>query len=157
VFQNGDVAYTIRGVHAKVTALWRFEAPPGAKDTHHSILRGTRATLRIEQGPEQHFEATLYVDNISGAPANEFGKTLQAAVGKLCATWPGLEVKPAGQSWQIAIPQQYAVGHEAHFAQVTENFLRYLAQDKLPNWEVPNMLAKYYVTTEAYRLSHGKS
>ena len=24
----------------------------------------------------------------------------------------------------------------------------------LPAWEVPNMLAKYYTTAEAYRLSH---
>lgn len=154
VFQNGDVAYTIRGVHAKVTALWRFEAPPGAKDTHHSMLRGTRATLHIEQGPEQDYQATLYVDNQSGAPVAEFERTLRAAVGKLCATWPGLEVKTAGQSWQIVVPEKYAVGHEQHFSQVTENYLRFLAEGKMPAWEVPNMLTKYYVTTEAYRLSH---
>jgi hypothetical protein len=24
----------------------------------------------------------------------------------------------------------------------------------MPDWEVPNMIAKYYTTTEAYRLSH---
>jgi hypothetical protein len=48
------------------------------------------------------------------------------------------------------------VGHEAHFAQVTEKYLRYLAQGKLPAWEVPNMLAKYYVTTKAYELSRTK-
>jgi hypothetical protein len=46
------------------------------------------------------------------------------------------------------------VGHEAHFAQVTENYLKYLAAGQLPEWEVPNMVAKYYTTTEAYRLSH---
>ncbi len=154
VFQNGDVTYTIRGIHAKVTALWRFEAPPGAKDTHHSVLRGTRATLHIEQGPEQNYQPKLYVDNTSGAPAAEFERTLHAAVAKLCGTWPGLDIKAAGNSWQIVAPEKYAVGHEAHFAQVTENFLRFLEQGKMPDWEVPNMIAKYYVATEAYRLSH---
>jgi len=38
VFGNGEVRYTIRGVHAHVTARWNFEAPPGVKDTHYSIL-----------------------------------------------------------------------------------------------------------------------
>jgi predicted dehydrogenase len=153
VFQNGDVTYRIRDVHAKITALWRFEAPPGTKDSHHSQLRGTRATLHIEQGPEQNYEPKLYVDNGAGLSAQDFERTLRAAVEKLCATWPGLEVKPAGRSWQIAVPEKYAVGHEAHFAQVTEKFLRFLADGKMPAWEVPNMLAKYFVTTEAYRLS----
>jgi predicted dehydrogenase len=153
VFQNGDVTYTIRGLHAKVTALWRFEAPPGARDTHHSVLRGTRATLRIDQGPEEKYQATLYIQNQSGASAEQFEQTLRAAVAKLCGTWPGLEIKPAGNRWQVVIPEKYAVGHETHFSQVTENFLRFLGGTPMPAWEVPNMLAKYYTTTEAYRLA----
>jgi hypothetical protein len=51
------------------------------------------------------------------------------------------------------IPEKYNVGHEAHFAQVTENFLHYLDGTPMPACEAPNMLAKYYTTTEAYRLS----
>jgi len=154
VFQNGDVSYTLRGVHAKVTALWRFEAPPGAKDTHHSFLRGTRANLTIIQGPEQHFATTLYVENKSGLGADKFENILHAAISKLCGTWPGLDTKPSGNRWEIVIPEKYRVTHEAHFAQVTERFLRFLAGEKMPDWEVPNMLAKYYVTTDAYRLTH---
>jgi predicted dehydrogenase len=153
VFQNGDVTYSIRGAHAKVTALWRFEAPPGAKDTHHSMLRGTRAVLQIKQGPEQGFQPTLYIENKSSSGPSEFEQTVRAAVAKLAATWPGLDIKPTGAVWQVVIPEKYSVGHEAHFAQVTENFLRYLGETPMPAWEVPNMLAKYYTTTEAYRLS----
>jgi hypothetical protein len=44
VQQNGEVAYTICGVHAKVTALWNYEALPNGKDTHYALLRGTRPT-----------------------------------------------------------------------------------------------------------------
>ena len=66
----------------------------------------------------------------------------------------GLELKQAGAAWEVTIPEKYRVGHEQHFAQVTERFLRFLADGRMPGWEVPNMLAKYYTTTEAYRLSH---
>jgi hypothetical protein len=153
VFQNGDVSYAIRGVHAKVTALWRFEAPAGTKDSHHSMLRGTRAILQINQGPEQQYQATLYIENKSGRTPEQFEQVLRSAVTKLAATWPGLDAKPSGKLWQLIIPEKYSVGHEAHFAQVTENFLHYLVGTPMPEWEVHNMLAKYYTTTEAYRLS----
>lgn len=52
------------------------------------------------------------------------------------------------------IPDRYRVGHEAHFGQVTEQFLEYLRNPRsIPAWEKANMLAKYFVTTEGVRLS----
>ena len=151
---NGEVAYTLRGVHAKVTALWKFEAPPGAGDTHYALVRGTHCHLLIKQGAEQNYKPALYVENKSDATALQFEQTLRAAIAKLNATRPGLDLKPAGAAWEIVIPDKYRVGHEQHFAQVTEKFLRFLADGNMPGWEVPNMIAKYYTTTEAYRLSH---
>ena len=53
--------------------------------------------------------------------------------------------------WKIVVPEKYHIGHEAHFKQVTEKYLRYLKDGKLPKWEVPNMIAKYYTTTEALK------
>ena len=156
VYQNGDVAYSVRGIQAKVTALWNFEAPPGVKDTHYSLLRGTKASLSIRQGPEQEYNPTLYVEKRAAGSPEDFERILRAAIKRLSGTWPGIDVRKAGETWQILVPEKYAVGHEAHFAQVTENYLKYLAHQGLPNWEVPNMLAKYYTTTEAYRASHGR-
>ena len=153
VYANGEVAYALRGVQAKVTALWKFEAPPGAGDTHYALVRGTRCNLLIKQGAEQNYKPALYVEDKAGLPAAQFEATLRSAVAKLNATWPGLELKLAGGSWEVVIPDKYRVGHEQHFAQVTEKFLRFLSEGKMPAWEVPNMLAKYYTTTEAYRLS----
>ncbi|MDH4092336.1 MAG: oxidoreductase, partial [Cyclobacteriaceae bacterium] len=43
--------------------------------------------------------------------------------------------------------------HEAHFTRVTEKFLEYLKNKNMPDWEVPNMLAKYYTTTKALELA----
>ena len=154
VYANGEVAYMLRGVHAKVTALWRFEAPPGTADTHYALLKGTRCNLLIKQGAEQNYKPVLYVESPSPAAAPHFEQNLSLALAKLNATWPGLEMKPAGASWEIVVPAKYRVGHEEHFAQVTEKYLRFLAKGNMPAWEVPNMIAKYYTTTEAYRLSH---
>jgi DNA-binding XRE family transcriptional regulator len=54
----------------------------------------------------------------------------------------------------VSIPDHYRTGHEAHFAEVTRQFLRYLEKkEKLPTWEKPNMLAKYFVTTGGVALS----
>jgi predicted dehydrogenase len=154
VFANGEVSYTLRGVQVRVAALWRFEAPPGAGDTLYALVRGTRANLVIKQGAEQKYKPALYIENTAGIPPEQFEQTLRAALSKLNATWPGLDMKPAGAACELIIPDKYRVGHEQHFAQVTERFLRFLADGAMPNWEVPNMLAKYYTTTEAYRLSH---
>ena len=44
---------------------------------------------------------------------------------------------------------------EAHFAEVTREFLRMLRDRRaLPSWERPNMLAKYFVSTKGTELSH---
>jgi len=155
VFQNGEVDYTICGVAARVTALWRFEAPPGGGDTHYSELIGTRAILSIRQGEAEHYQPTLRVAKNSGMNTDpHFESVLRAAIQRLCGTWPGLEVKGSGGFYEIVLPEKYRVGHEAHFAQVTEEYLRFLKEGKMPDWVVPNLLAKYYTTTEAWRLAH---
>ncbi len=156
VYSCGDVTWQVKGIHAKVRVIWNFEAPPGAKDMHSSVMRGTRADLLIKQGPEQKYAPTLYVDARPGPATAEFEKSLQAAIQTLAATYPRIGLQKAGNLWQVTIPEKYSVGHEAHFSQVTENYLKFLSEGKLPDWEVPNMITKYFVTTEAYRLSHAR-
>jgi len=52
------------------------------------------------------------------------------------------------------IPDRYRVGHEAHFAEVTERFLAFVKDPAaLPAWEKASMLAKYFLTTRAVELS----
>jgi len=62
-------------------------------------------------------------------------------------------VKESEKSWKVEIPDQYMVGHEAHFGQVTGKYLEFLAEGKMPEWEVPNMIVKYYTTTGALKLA----
>jgi predicted dehydrogenase len=153
VYSNGEINYTLKGVHAKASVIWNYEAPEGAKDTHYSIMRGTKANLIIRQGKEENYKATLYVENNSKASDEEFLRTLKIAVEGLQSSYPGVAIVQEGAVIKIDIPEKYKAGHEAHFTQVTEKYLKYLKAGKLPDWEVPNMIAKYYTTTKAYEMS----
>ena len=153
VFCNGELNYTLRGVHAKVSVIWNFEAPPGAADTHASIMRGTKADLIIRQGKEQNYKTTLYVIKKSTATDEAFEKALRAGLARLAGTYQGIELKKDAEGWELVVPEKYRITHEAHFGQVTDAYLKYLAAGKLPAWEVPNMLTKHYTLMEAYRMS----
>ena len=73
-------------------------------------------------------------------------------IGDLQKKYPGISIeKITDNKWKVIIPKKYHIGHEAHFAQVTEKYLGYLVDGKLPDWEVPNMIAKYYTTTQALK------
>lgn len=153
VYANGEFTYTLRGVHARVCVKWAFEAPHGGGDTHFSVIRGTKARLIVRQGPEQGYKPVLYIEKTCEETDAAFEQLVARAIEKLQTKYPGVgfERETAG-TWRVTIPPRYIVGHEEHFAQVTENFLRYLRTGQLPEWEVPNMLTKYATIMQAYQL-----
>ena len=153
VYSNGEMNYTLRGVHARVSVTWNFEAPEGTGDTHFSVMRGTKANLVIRQGAEQKFKPVLYIERSPSVPAEAHEAALTKAVDHLQGKWPGVAVRREGDKVAIDVPTKYDVGHEAHFAQVTSDFLRYLREGKLPDWEVPNMLVKYGTIMEGFKAS----
>jgi predicted dehydrogenase len=153
VFANGEINYTLKGVHAKVSVIWNYEAPEGAGDTHYSIMKGSKANLVIRQGAEQKYKPELYIEPVPGADLAAFEQELQTGVAALAAKFPGIGMERQGSIWRVTVPAEYHNGHEAHFGQVTERFLQYLTAGKLPDWEVPNMLAKYYTTTRALEMA----
>ncbi len=155
VYANGEMNYTLKGKHAKVSVIWNFQAPEGTGDTHYSIMRGTVCNLIIKQGAEQNYKPTLYIQaNTDKGPDTFEGDLKKAVEQDIASMYPGLKlVKQKDNLWMVDIPGKYKVGHEAHFGQVTEKFLRYLKQGHLPGWEVPNMITKYYTTTEALKMA----
>ncbi len=149
IYANGEINYAIRGVHTKISVLWNFEAPAGGGDTHFSVMRGSRANLVIRQGKAQAYRPALYIEPPENADRAAFAQALELALPQVRAVYPGIGLRRNDGGWEVTIPASYHVGHEAHFGQVTEQFLRYVANGALPAWEVPNMLAKYYTTTQA--------
>lgn len=152
VYCNGEMIYKINGKHAKVSVIWNYQAPEGTGDTHYSIMRGTKSNLIIKQGKEENFKPTLYIETKNG---EDFETVLNDALkNKIAKEFPGTTAeKISNTQWRIKIPDSFKIGHEAHFAQVTENYLKYLESGKLPEWEVPNMIAKYYTNIEAYKMA----
>jgi predicted dehydrogenase len=147
IYSNGEINYILKGVHAKVSVVWNYKAPEGAGDTHYSIMKGSKANLVIRQGAEQKYVPELYLET-ANAKADE--KVMTQAFERIKNKYAGVELnKLSAGKWQIIIPDKYRTGHEAHFGEVAERFLQYLEAGKLPAWEVPNMLAKYYTTTQA--------
>jgi hypothetical protein len=152
VYANGEITYIVQGIYARVSVRWEFEAPPGAGDTHNSRMRGTKANIIICQGPDQNYKPALYVEKAGKTTADQLKRTVQDAVAEIALRYPGISLAQTEKGWQVIIPDSYNVGHEAHFAQATKNYLDYLGKGELPAWEVPNMLAKYYTTTLAYEM-----
>lgn len=146
VYSNGEMEYTLKGIHAKVSVIWNFQAPEGAGDTHYSMMRGTKANLVIRQGKEQNYHPELYVELLG-----ENQQALEEAVkNTLQSTFPGIDLEQTQTGeYRVIIPDVYHNGHEAHFAQVTERFLDYYQSGNMPIWEVPNMITKYHTTTLA--------
>ncbi len=154
IYSNGEINYKLKNVHAKVSVIWNYKAPEGTGDTHYSIMRGTKANLIIKQGADQKYKPTLYIQPIGDV--SSFEKTITEQVKQIQSKYPGVELKKLEKEWEVVIPESYNVGHEAHFGQVMQRFLGYLKDRNMPEWEVPNMLAKYYTTTQALELAKQK-
>ncbi|MCG2462427.1 oxidoreductase [Flavobacteriaceae bacterium F89] len=152
VFSNGEMNYKIKGKYAKVSVIWNYEAPEGTGDTHYSIMRGSKSDLIIKQGKEENFKPTLYIVSKGG---DEFESELKKSIEtEITKKFPGTTAeKISGSRWKFNIPDKFKVGHEAHFGQVTQNYLKYLEEGALPTWEVPDMITKYYTTTKAQKIA----
>jgi predicted dehydrogenase len=150
---NGSIDYTIKGIHTRITAKWTYDAPPGASDTYYSLLKGTKANLEIRQGAEENWKAVLYVWPQNAKDTNDFSNSLSDAITIINKHMPSVSAVKYKSGWKIIIPEKYDQGHESHFAEVMKRYLQYLKDKKLPDWEVPGMISKYYTTTKALEMA----
>jgi len=154
VFSNGEMIYQIKGIWAKVSVEWKYRAPEGGGDTHYSIMRGTNCDLVIKQTANEKYLPTLYIENVRGIAMKDFSSKLKEVIGTL--PYDSLNIETVNdKTLKITIPKKYRVGHEEHFGQVTAKFLEYIKAGKLPEWEVPGMITKYYTTTSALKKAKG--
>lgn len=154
VFSNGEMVYQIKGVFAKVSVEWIYQAPPGGGDTHYSVMHGERCDIVIKQGSDEKFVPTVYIENVKGIAMNDFTVKLKDVLGSL--PFDSLTFDAVNKnSLRINIPARYRIGHEEHFGQVMSKFLGYLNEGGMPDWEVPNMITKYFTTTTALKVAKG--
>lgn len=156
VYSNGTIHYTVKDINVGIRVVWNYEAPEGAGDIHRTIMKGTNATLLILQGKEQGYVTKLYIKKNDSVSDADFQAKLDKAIRKLQTSY-SISTKPAYDGMiEIEISPDMKDGHEAHFSKVAEKYFGFLVSRDMPEWEVPNMLAKYYITTTALEIAKKK-
>jgi predicted dehydrogenase len=145
---NNSVRYAVRGAHVALDIRWNWESETG--DVYEASFRGTKSRIELRQGAVEHFVPELYV--VSQHP--EVFAALEKWAAALQKTYPGIAIEKRAGEAHVVIPQKFRVGHEDHFAQVTNRFFDYLkAPATLPGWEQSNMLVKYFISTRGVEIA----
>jgi predicted dehydrogenase len=142
---NTHLDYAVRGVHVGLDMIWEWLEPVGGGDTHTEIWRGTRARIELRHGPDEGWRPQLYV-----VPLADIGAALRRRIAALGEAHPGLGLEERGGEWRVVIPDALRIGHDAHFRELTKDFLARIEERKGTTAEErANLLAKYHVTTAA--------
>ncbi|HLJ17523.1 MAG TPA: putative oxidoreductase C-terminal domain-containing protein [Bryobacteraceae bacterium] len=153
-FSNNTALFTVRGVHVFLSVQWQYEAPEGVKDSYLTLFRGSRATIRLGEGPAEHFIPQVDVIPNSTEDAGAVLSALRTRLESLHTRYPHLSLHEMGSDIRIVIPSEDRAPEGEYFALLVNKFLGFLRHpDSLPAWENPNMIAKYYITTRAVELA----
>jgi predicted dehydrogenase len=149
---NAEIAYRLRGVPVHIESRWDLAIPEGGGDTHYAVVRGSRADLVVEQGPETGFQTSLVVRPVG--PAKGLEDALAAAARSLQPGFPGLAFERTGAQFRASIPAELRTTHEEHFAAVLEEFLGWIDDGTPPATLSPDLVTKYTLLAQAAELSH---
>jgi predicted dehydrogenase len=139
---NNAIHYTVRGAHIALDVRWNWESANG--DIYEVSFRGTKSRIELRQGAAQRFVPELYVVSRDASVIGALDRW-SAAMQK---AYPGLAIEKHDGEARILIPQNFRVGHEDHFGQVTSLFFDHLKNPtSMPAWELSNMMVKYFITT----------
>ena len=154
VYANGIIHYRVNDVHTRLKVLWNFQAPEGGGDTFTSTIKGTNASLSIIQNREQHFVKQLYLQKGEKADKAIFLQNLTGRIKLLQDEYPFISFRETTEGiFLIDIPAEMREDHEAHFKYVAQRFFDFLKEGRMPEWEISNTLAKYYITTKAVEIA----
>ncbi len=151
VYANGSITYQVKGVYNCVNVEWRPATPPGGNDLRNAYAEGTKSSILIQQDFGQN-SPKLCVQKRENVSETDFRTALMAAIALLQNEYPGLSFSGEGKTVQIIIPSELKNSHDPTF----KVFVGYLINKDMPKWEVPNTLAKYYITTTAFEMANGK-
>ena len=144
---NAELSLRLGAVTAALATRWDLSEPSGGGDTHRSVIRGTRAEIRVDQGAATDYRRRLLV-----VPRGE-ATQIRAALGRALAKWqdefPGLAVSEAGSGWEISAPPALTSGHESHFPLVLADFLALVEGGRWPPGLAADTLAKYTLLAHA--------
>jgi predicted dehydrogenase len=146
-FCNSEMRFRVGSVVARAATRWDLVAPPGGGDTSRAVVRGTRATVVLEQGPETGGRRRLSIEPTGDAAP--VMRALDDAVAAAQTELPGVRVERDGGRAVLVVPPPLASGHEAHFALVLEELLAAIDEGRWPAALAARTLAKYALLAEA--------
>ena len=153
VFANGEVNYNVKDKNATVRVLWNYEAPEGTTDTYNATFKGTKASVHIVQDKSTNYIGQLFVEKNKEVSAEDFKTSIEKIVKELQADYPYISAESINANkYQIIIPVDKRKGHEDYFGMVANKYFGFLVDDKMPDWEITNMLTKYFITTKAHQI-----
>jgi predicted dehydrogenase len=144
---NGELIYRLKGVPVHLREIWYLDEPPGGKDTHRSLIKGTRSDLMIRQLPETGFKTELLV--VPGEGREQVEIAVQECLAKFSDRYPGLSAGPEKNALLIDIPDDLRTTHEQHFYRVRDAFIENLDNGTAPPEHRPCTIAKYTLLAEA--------
>ena len=150
VMANGRILFRVKGVHVGMEVVWNWSSPNG-EDAFSAVVRGSRASIEVVQDETTGNVKSLYVLAAGEADPAQTLTALRRRVAALQPDYPGLRVVETDipGRFLVDLPVAARPGHEVHFGQVAERFLRSIRTGEMPAWEEANTLAKYYITTMA--------
>ena len=153
-FANGEVSYTLRGRHARLKVLWNYEAPAGGGDTHAHAPWQPRLGSRSCRAPSRSGGRSC-TSSRSGPPTRRPCARRSRRGSPSCAkTRPGLARGGRGRAAARRVPDSLPRGPRSPLRRGDPALPRLPEEPGLAAaWEKANMLAKYYVTTQAVELS----
>src|SRR5207244_3439638 len=106
---------------------WDYESV--GSDTHFAVFGGSRSRVEVRQFKEQNYRPELYVIPNNPAERAAIRSALERRLAALQPRYAGLGlVDAAGGEVRVTIPDGFRTGHEAHFGEVTRQFLEYLKE-----------------------------
>ncbi len=144
---NAALSFRVGTIIAALDTRWDLSAPAGGGDIHGSVVRGTRAEIRVEQGAPTGFRRRLSI-----LPRIEVDR-VRAALDRIVTAWqgeyPGVAVAAAGDALELRVPRGLDTGHESHFPLVLADFLALVERGSTPPALAARTLAKYVLLAQA--------
>jgi predicted dehydrogenase len=146
-YGNAELSFRLGGVAVVLDTRWDLSAPPGGGDRHRTVIRGTRAEIRVEQDASTGFRRRLSV--IPRVDAERLRSALERTVTAWQSEHPGVGLAAASSGWEIHVPRPLDTGHESHFPVVLAEFLSLVERGSAPPALAADTLAKYVLLARA--------
>jgi predicted dehydrogenase len=156
-YANNEVSFAIRGIQARCIVHWNFEEKDGLRDAMLAVYEGSNARVQVRQDKEEKFIPEMDVIPVDTSRREAVRAALEAKLANVAGRYPGLSIADHGAGLRVVIPKSLRTPGGGYFPMLAERFLGYVRDPaKLPAWEKPNMITKYYITTRAVELAREK-